>query len=216
MSKSNKYGYVGPEVTQEFKSNKGVLDIAEINNLVKQNKLTKYGQLEHIRTQTVTNDTYVEFTNLEDTYYNVHLLQLINVQPSATNFSMRLRVSNDNGLTYYAGSSYMYGAHYIDSGGSAAPSTTTTSDAFYPLVNVSQQTNHSGNGYVYFYNLLDYSKDSMITWHTTNFTGGTGINNRTWFGGGTIAQNTHNAIQLHFSTGLFDTMTASLYGIRYA
>ena len=47
---SNEYGYI-PEVAQSFGDNTGVFDPADINNLVKDNKWTQYGQLELIETQ---------------------------------------------------------------------------------------------------------------------------------------------------------------------
>ena len=46
---SNKYGYIadtGPE--QAFRSNTGVFDPADINELIAENKWTNFGQLELI------------------------------------------------------------------------------------------------------------------------------------------------------------------------
>jgi hypothetical protein len=50
---SNKYGYVGKDVpTQSFGSNKGVLNTDDLYELSNAGKLTQYGQLELIETQT--------------------------------------------------------------------------------------------------------------------------------------------------------------------
>ena len=76
MSKSNKYGYVGVDIpSQNFGSNKGVFDPAEINELVADNKWTQYGQLEHIETQTISS-ALANFTTLNENIYNVHLFTL--------------------------------------------------------------------------------------------------------------------------------------------
>jgi len=72
MADDLNYGYKGAEPTQSFGNNKGVFDPADINNLVKDDKWTQYGQLELIETQTVSVVSQVDFTNLGT--YNVHFM----------------------------------------------------------------------------------------------------------------------------------------------
>ena len=78
---SNKYGYIadtGPE--QAFRSNTGVFNPADINELIAENKWTNFGQLELIETQTVSSAAAtVDFTSIQESTYNVHLLTWNNI-----------------------------------------------------------------------------------------------------------------------------------------
>ena len=74
---SNKYGYIadtGPE--QAFRSNTGVFNPADINELIAEDKWTNFGQLELIETQTNTSGSAdimtVNFENIQESVYNVH------------------------------------------------------------------------------------------------------------------------------------------------
>ena len=63
MADDLNYGYKGADVPQSFGNNKGVFDPADINNLVKDDKWTQYGQLELIETQTFTGvNANIDFT----------------------------------------------------------------------------------------------------------------------------------------------------------
>ena len=51
---SKEYGYIGKEVTQAFRDNKGIFTPQDIIELDQENKWTNFGQLELIQTQTFT------------------------------------------------------------------------------------------------------------------------------------------------------------------
>ena len=62
---SKEFGYIGKEVTQSFRNNKGIFTPQEIIELDQENKWTNFGQLELIETQTVSSSTSnLEFTDL--------------------------------------------------------------------------------------------------------------------------------------------------------
>ena len=50
---SKEYGYIGKEVEQAFRSNKGIFTPQDIIELDQENKWTNFGQLELIQTQTI-------------------------------------------------------------------------------------------------------------------------------------------------------------------
>ena len=71
----SKYGYVGKESDipqQAFKANAGVLSVNDHLALSQENKLTQYGQLELIETQTITSSTAsMIFSSIKEDEYNV-------------------------------------------------------------------------------------------------------------------------------------------------
>ena len=212
--KSNKYGYVGTVPSQSFGANKGVFNPAEINELVKANQWTTFGQLELIETQTITSSTAtMDFTNLGN--YNVHFLTLNNMQPATHNESVGLQLSNNGGSSFIA-SGYQNAGQYGDSSGGFGEAKSTNNTAYPPIYNVSNTaTGASANGYCYFYNLLDSTKYSFITNQGVNLTN-VGNFRMTFSSGVLPTAETHNAIRLKFFNGNITDLEASLYGIRYS
>ena len=90
---SNKYGYIadtGPE--QAFRSNTGVFDPADINELLAEDKWTNFGQLELIETATVSSDVAtVSFDSIQENIYNVHFITVNNFQPTNDNRHLAFR-----------------------------------------------------------------------------------------------------------------------------
>ena len=67
---SKEYGYIGKEVTQAFRDNKGIFTPQDIIELDQENKWTNFGQLELIETQTITpNVAAVDFLNIKSFLY---------------------------------------------------------------------------------------------------------------------------------------------------
>ena len=214
--KSNKYGYVGADIpAQSFGNNKGVLNPAEINELVADNKWTQYGQLELIGTQTVSSAvTSVDFTNLGD--YNVHFITTHSFS-SATDFgSLALRVSADNGSSFKT-SSYQYANQYANVGNFGEQKSTSTDRIRQMTPPNSGSSPFASNGYAYLYNFLDSSKYSFVTWHSTAVIS-FNSSYEGYYGSGvyTVAE-THNAFRLlTTNSSNVDSGTISLYGIRYS
>ena len=104
MADDLNYGYKGADVPQSFGNNTGVFDPADINNLVKDDKWTQYGQLELIETQNITGVSSTTFSSLGD--YNVHFLTVNDFQPVTDGTDLRIRFISNG--TEYTGTTYDY------------------------------------------------------------------------------------------------------------
>ena len=165
------------------------------------------GTLELIQTQTTSDgDTAVNFTSLGD--YNVHFMVWSNLTATSAETNTCWRVSNDGGSSYIS-SNYQYAAKFARPTNPLEEKSTSTS--FMGFAN-NLFTTTSGNGYVYFYNLLDSTKYSFNTFH-----GITDSNTVvTQYGSSVLpTAETHNALQLTCNTDSFTSgATISLYGIK--
>ena len=168
MADDLNYGYKGADVPQSFGNNKGVFDPADINNLVKDDKWTQYGQLELIETQTVSSAVAsVDFTAIQETIYNVHFATVNNLLFSDETGNELLSYQ-----LYESGvlktSSYQYAQQYGTSGGSFGEQKSTGTG--YPFLSISAGSSGRDvtNCYVYFYNLGDSSKYSFATNQATH------------------------------------------------
>ena len=212
MADDLNYGYKGADVPQSFGNNKGVFDPADINNLVKDDKWTNYGQLELIETQTVTGVSTVDFTNLGN--YNVHFLTFNNVQYDVDSRVLYLRFSDDGGTSFITNLAY----HRANQQGNSAGSFTedrVVNQTYIRLqvANGGTGTGESASGYVYLYNLLDSSKYSTTTQHITQFDKLADYSFN--YGAGTLYMaGTHNALRLFPNADNFQNATFSLYGIK--
>tara|TARA_R100000353_G_scaffold164641_1_gene125460 strand:- start:133 stop:780 length:648 start_codon:yes stop_codon:yes gene_type:complete len=213
---SNKYGYIadtGPE--QAFRSNTGVFDPADINELIAENKWTNFGQLELIETQTVTSTTSaVEFLNLGN--YNVHFIAQSNVDLDTDGSFTQVQLSSDGGTSYTTtGYQYARQRNYISSGtGYAQEGKSTNTSLVAQLGSSGTSSNEKGNSYAYLYNLLDSTKYSFGTFQAISVSS-TDLDS--YFGAGVLpTAAAHNAIRITANSGDIEGMNISLYGIRFA
>jgi hypothetical protein len=216
MADDLKYGYKGAEPTQSFGNNTGVFDPNDINNLIADNKWTSFGQLELIETQNITTDSFVDFTSIQESTYNVHFLTFNNLKYTTDSRFLSLKFSNDSGSTFEGGTSYQYAMQRGDSGGTFGENKSTGTSIISYLAPPGNATNEKQNGYIYLYNLGDSSKYSFTTSHSFGFD--TSTNAEFSFGSGvyTVAE-TINAIRLQDSSAsTINTADISLYGIRYS
>jgi len=192
------FGYIGQNQTKQQVKNSGVLSSFDISLLEKKGQAG--GSLELIEEQSIST-AFADFTNLGN--YDVHLFQLHNVVPSATD-NIGIRFSN-NGGTSFISSGYQYAWQR------GYPSTfteikSTSADRIILNGNIADNL----NGYVYAYNLLNSSKYSFISQQTL---GGLPIFS---FGGGQLpTAETHNGVR--FGTGSFSSLTSGsikLYGVK--
>ena len=211
---SNKYGYVGKDVpTQSFGSNKGVLNTDDLYELSNAGKLTQYGQLELIETQTVSGVSTVDFTNLGT--YNVHFLTY-SFDGASVDVGLFSRLSSDGG-TSFKDSTYQYANERGDGEGGFEENRSTAMWAFQLCNKANVATSgHSFSGYIYYYNLLDSSKYSFQT-NQSSFSDREIANTVAFnFGSGVYpTAETHNALNIFPNTSTI-TGQASLYGIRYS
>jgi hypothetical protein len=168
------------------------------------------GKLELIETQTITTTTAnVDFTNLGS--YNVHFLTYNNAKPDTDAVTLILRSSNDGGSTFET-TNYQFAAQWGITDATFGEGKNTTANNYNSQNQVGNATNETGSGYFYLYNFLDSSKYNFVTYQSMGFN--QNAKGRMAFGSAvhTVAE-THNAIRLLFSSGNFENVDVSLYGI---
>ena len=214
--KSNKYGYVGVDIpAQSFGSNKGVFNPAEINDLVANNQWTTFGQLELIETQTVSSVSAVEFTDLQESTYNVHFVTVNDFTISTAGpASVLMQVSTDSGSSYVS-SGYQYANQTGTTAGTFTEFRGTSSSYIWlSYGGINNGTNRNHNGYFYIYNAGDSSKYTFITKQSF---GVYDISDQMLFGSSVYpTANTVNAFKIFMASNTIGTADISLYGIRYS
>ena len=209
------FGYIGDistKIKQQVK-NDGILSVTELLELKKDGFLG--GSLELIESQTVTGSAGLEFTNIKEDVYDVHLIKFHSVHTTSntSNTDYRLRVSTNGGTSYVA-VGYDNASQSGTQAGSFSENRSTSATEFFLSFTSDNATNNANaNGYSYLYNLGNSSKYSFQTYHTV-----TQINNSTfvmYYGGGvyTVAD-TVNALQITTSTGFNFDGTFELFGIK--
>jgi hypothetical protein len=212
----SKYGYVGKESDipqQAFKANAGVLSVNDHLALSQEDKLTQFGQLELIETQTFSGVTFVDFTDLQESTYNVHFGIWTNQRTDSTNVRQFEMLFYENGVLE-TGNAYEYALQYGLSTGSFGVIQNTADSALEFAGGTNNNTNENTNGYFYIYNAGDNSKFTFVTAHTVRWRGG---NATMRFGGGLLPQKSV-VDGFRFRNPLTETIqgTVSLYGIRYS
>jgi hypothetical protein len=210
---SKEYGYIGKEVTQAFRANKGIFTPQDIIELDQENKWTNFGQLELIETQTVSSSTStVEFTDLKD--YNVHLLTVNDgtVSDNDTGIAFRLYESG----TLESGSVYHTARQICGADGTFSENKSTSNSAFRfaDNIKISSIPRSNINGYLYFYNLLNSAKYSFVTQHSSVYSNSDIY--RSFFGSQVLPQASYvNQIRVFpFNSGTLESGNFSLYGVR--
>jgi hypothetical protein len=168
--------------------------------------------LELIETITASGGATIDFTSIQESTYNVHLLTFVNVQPSSGNDVAGIRLYESG--TLETASVYQYAIQSNNTDPSFTEIKSTADSKIRFLGGYSTNFNFTGNGYVYFYNLGDSSKYSFCTLMNTTGTNGNDYNSM--FGSGVLPQtSTVDGIRLfnYFASGNFDEGVFSLYGI---
>ena len=206
----SEYGYIPEAPEQSAFNNKGIFKPKDIYNLDRADKWTpQLGQLELIETKTIT--SAVSSVDLEDLgSYNVHLLTINDGYntTSGKNIAIRLYESGvlESGSVYHMANQDCTPSFFAEDRG-------TTKDAFRFGNNTSTTVAQSNiNGYLYFYNFLDSSKNSFAT---THFVGWNNINEiQSTFGANGLPQaSTVNKFQVFAIDVGAITGSFSLYGI---
>tara|TARA_R110002012_G_scaffold187439_1_gene354417 strand:- start:1030 stop:1626 length:597 start_codon:yes stop_codon:yes gene_type:complete len=195
--------YIGTQ-PNDVKKNIGLYTPSEILELTKDGSWG--GSLELIKSQSVSGATTCNFTTIKENLYDVHLLQLDDLESGSQMYS-EIRLSNDGGSSF-EDSNYMRAVQYGGTDGNFGENKSTSTDRF-SILNISN-ANEPHSVYVYLYNLGSSTKTSTITHHappsvTFMYYGGQGY---------TVAE-TINAIQILNSAGAsFTGGTAKLYGVK--
>jgi len=204
--------YLGTQPNNIVK-NTGLYTPSEILQLEKDGNWG--GSLELIAEQTADGtSTSLNFTDIKENIYDVHLLQVHSMFTSSANKLIRIRLSNDGGSSFIA-SGYQYAYQIMQSNGSFSEQRSTSATFINVHTNVGTVLLESANFYVYFYNLGNSSKYSFLT-HQSSSMDNAGTTLGSTFGGGVKpTAETHNAIQLIEPNLLGNlTGTAKLYGVK--
>jgi hypothetical protein len=210
----SEYGYIPESPEQSFGNNKGIFTPKDIYDLTRADKYTNYGQLELIETVDVTSMGVANFTNLGS--YNVHFATYNNIKVETDSAEVVVELSADGGSSWIrSGGDYQFGSQYGDSNGSFLDPNSSTANHL-PISYISgNATYEKTNGYVYFYNLINY-QHSYATMHCTslNYAG----QYVTYFGYAGLEDTDNrviNALRFLSSDSPFGiTGSVSLYGIK--
>jgi len=209
------YGYLGQNQPNQTVSNSGVFSITDVAELQSQGKLG--GSLELIESQSWTTLTnYLEFTDLKEDVYDVHLLY-ISGKVNGAGGSFYYRTSSNGGTSYDSTSGdYKWGAERILASGTEdkkVSGTNATALEFYGNSGAGDYART--NRYTYIYNAGDNTKRTFLTdFCTSDDTTFTGYQS-TFASGCRTSQSIVNAIQFFTNAGGgFARGEAFLYGIK--
>tara|TARA_R100001082_G_scaffold9609_1_gene5438 strand:+ start:41 stop:676 length:636 start_codon:yes stop_codon:yes gene_type:complete len=207
------YGYLGTTPNQQ-KANSGVFSVEEALALKNLGELG--GSMELIEKYTVSGTpTTVDFDDIQSSKYDVHFITFSKIEgESTTAQDLRMRVSNDGGSSFEAGS-----YHYATLDGRAdgtfseiASGGATTS--FCPVPDLDKETYSTLNGYIYLYSAGDSAKYTYLECQNILFQTAVGTRWRNGGGSYQVAE-TVNAIQfLTLSGGGFSGGTFKVYGVK--
>jgi hypothetical protein len=206
------FGYIGDtptKVNQKVK-NTGILSISEAFDLERQGFLG--GSLELIAEQTVSGTTAsVEFTSIKESVYDVHLLQLSNLQLDTQEIN-QLQFSTDTGSSYIS-TGYQHAVQRNQANGSFQEDKDTSASSIRITNSAGATTNDTINLYCYLYNLGNSSKYSFATLHNVYIISSTLVSA---FGGGVLATaNLVNAIKIFPASGdNYDNGIFKLFGVK--
>ena len=205
------YGYTGQNLINQTVQNSGVFSISDVYELEKQGKWG--GSLELIQSQTVSGAvSSVVFSNLKESIYNIHLLELVNIVCSADNKAYELEFSNDSGSSFES-SNYRWAFEYMKSNGTFSEKKNNSGGDITFIQNVGNASNENLNGYIYMYNLGDSSRYSNATFHMTAITQDPDYIS-TYGGGLYMVTETINAFQIKPSSDNISSGVLNLYGIK--
>ena len=205
---SKEYGYIGKEVTQAFRDNKGIFTPQDIIELDQENKWTNFGQLELIESQTVSSSvSSVEFTSMKENIYNVHFLTYTDVHNADGNDEIRLSFLK-SGVS--SGPNQRANLRMRANGTFNERRSTSTG-----YMEIASNTD-TANGYVYFYNFGDSTKISTASSHSSSITGSASGNAQQSVFGMSVRTSADviNGIKIIADSTNIIQGSFSLYGIR--
>ena len=210
----SKYGYVGRESDapqQAFRANAGVLNPNDIIDLSNNNKLTQFGQIEFLETQTIS-DAVADFTSLQEMVYDIHFFTFSDIHfGSQTEFGYRL--SNDGGTSFETGYDFANFRITDDSGTSQRKNTNQNTARLFG--DIDNGGNSVGQGYMYLYGASNQTKYTTSTSHFVFENEGDRFCME-WGGQGYDHTEQMSAIRFGASTSMSNmaSATISVYGIR--
>ena len=208
------FGYIGQNQPIQKVKNSGVLSSFEISHLEKQGHAG--GSLELIESQSWTTTTNnLEFTNLKEDVYDVHLIH-IKAKPNGAGGSFYYRTSSNGGTSYdNTNGDYQFAIQRCYASGTFTESRNSNAGALEFYGNAGAGDEARVNRYTYMYNAGNSSKYTFFTDHSTaDDTTYTGFNST--FGGGVrVSASVVNAIRFETNVGGgFLNGEAFLFGVK--
>jgi len=208
------YGYLGQNQPNQTVSNSGVFSITDVAELQSQGKLG--GSLELIEEQTVTSAQNVDFTNIQQNKYDVHLLQVSNHTFPAGSQDYGIRFFESGVLE--TASVYQYAAQYGSVTGTFGE--TKSTGANHIRIDNTGSEQWVSQWYCYLYNLGNSSKYSFLTYQKMpkRLTSGGSYNSAGTFmefGGGVLPQASEvDGIRVYNSSQTASAGNIKLYGVK--
>ena len=202
--------YIGTQ-PNDVKKNTGLYTPSEILQLEKDGHWG--GSLELIQEQTYTSAvSSIQFTDIKESVYDVHLMQLSNVQGTNDQTQSTFYLFED-GVGWETASVYQWARLIQTTAGGSTEQRSTTRTGITLFGSNDNDTNEKNNAYVYFYNLGDSSKYSFCTFQTM------GIDyfddSASHFGGAVLPQASKvTGIKFDVSANNFSSFTLKLYGVK--
>ena len=192
-------------------ANSGVFNIDDINFLKDNQQYPSLGQLELIQTQDARGVVALDFTDIKQDIYNVHLLTTSGIKHTSTS-TTRIRFFESGVLE--TGNVYHYGFLQGETNGNFYD---TLRDNNFSSIYVTYSNNGTNTGdvescYMYLYNLGNSAKYSMVSMHSIFQDNGVF---KLQYGSGLLPQKSVvDGIRLNFQSSS-TTGVSSLYGIRF-
>ena len=202
--------YLGTQ-PNDVKKNTGLYTPSKILQLEKDGNWG--GSLELIEEQNITSTVeYIQFTNIKEDIYDVHLLQVRNLHKVSGSTLIQTRFSTNSGSSYIS-SGYQYAYQRCQANGSFQEDKSSSTSSILLANATGSSTNEVSNFYCYLYNLGNSAKYSFVTSQNVYNISSTLA---TSFGGGVLAQaNTVNAFQLQSNVAnIFASAEIKLFGIK--
>lgn len=210
----SKYGYIGAVPTQANGSNTGVFSVTDVTKLLNAQQWTLDAPYEHIETITASDVASIEFTSIDESKYQTHLLITTNFSDSSSSsqsFTPRIQLYESGVLQ--TGTNYEYAEleGRVDASGGSKVETKSTGSTILRFISAnSYNTSDVGSGYAYLYNLGNSSKFSFCTYSC--YAREENNNFRTFYGASVMTNaSTVDGIKI-FATSNFSG-TFELYGV---
>lgn len=207
VDKSNEYGFVPSSPTQARGSNTGVFEVNDVLDLLNVKQWSgSFGNLELIQTQNpATHATEVDFTSIDETTYDTHLLTIANVGNVSGVMYMWLRFMVSG--TVDTNNNYAYNHELLNQTNNTPVGDNQES---YLRLPIHTENSSGGHGYVWLRGLGSSSSYSVALAHST--IGAQGVGGH---GGGTYYQkNVVTGIRVTTGSYNFNGGQISLYGVN--
>jgi hypothetical protein len=202
--------YLGTQ-PNDVKKNTGLYTPSEILQLTKDGSWG--GSLELIDSQSWTSTTnYLEFTNLKEDIYDVHIIQ-VKAKPNGASGSFYYRTSSNGGTSYDSSSgNYQFAVQRCFANGSFDELRNSNATVIELYGNAGSGDEARSNRTTYMYNAGNPNKYTFFTDHSTCDNNSF---NSTFGGGVRISASVVNAIQFFTNSGGgFANGEAFLYGVK--